>query len=241
MLYVAICDDNKEMREYLKKLVQPMEAVRAETYENGEKLLASGRVFDIALLDICMTESETDAADGRDRHALDGMLLAKKLRHANPNIIIIFITALREYVFDAFDVGAFHYLIKPIDEDKFDAVMKKAVMRAELVKAKEPLIIKMNGERHCIPVNTILYAENDARKIALHTTKGIFSFYEKMDVLERKLGGDFFRSHRGFLVHLQEVSGYDTTCITLKNGEKIFLSKQRYHAFVSAYMHYLTR
>lgn len=242
MLCVAICDDKKEVREYLRKLVLQAETVRTETFKSGEELFASDTVFDIALLDICMTESGTDDADGYENgNTIDGMQLAEKLRQRNPNTIIIFITALREYVFDAFDVGAFHYLIKPIDEEKFHSVMRRAVAQAEQMKAKEPLVIKMNGDYHCIPIDTILYAENDARKIELHTTKGIFSFYEKMDVLEQKLGSDFFRSHRGFLVHLREVSGYDTTCITLKNGEKVFLSKQRYHAFVSAYMHYLTR
>ena len=66
-----------------------------------------------------------------------------------------------------------------------------------------------------------------------------YSFYEKMDVLERKLGKSFFRSHRGFLVNLSEVSRYDKANIFLKNGEKVYLSKQKYNDFVTTYMNYL--
>ena len=40
--------------------------------------------------------------------------------------IIIFISGYKEYVFDAFDVDAFHYLLKPINNEKFTNVFEKA-------------------------------------------------------------------------------------------------------------------
>ena len=51
----------------------------------------------------------------------------------------------------------------------------------------------------------------------------------------------FFRSHRGFLVNLQEVARYDNSNIELKNGESVFLAKQKYNDFVTAYMKYLRK
>lgn len=64
-------------------------------------------------------------------------------------------------------------------------------------------------------------------------------FYEKMEVLEKRLGEVFFRSHRGFLVNLREVYKYDATTIQMKNGDKVYLAKQKYNDFVTAYMKYL--
>lgn len=249
MLTIAICDDKKEIRESLESKVHACVSAKTEQFENGEALLAAGRIFDIVLLDICMSEKPSklmttgpeDSEWNAEKVCMNGIATAKKIRQLHQHTVIIFITALQEYVFDAFDVGAFHYLLKPIDDKKFEEVMEKAVLQIKQKKSKEPLLIKSEGTYHNIPIDTILYAENEARKIVLHTTKGNFSFYEKMDVLEEKLGSAFFRSHRGFLVHLQEVAGYDTTGITLKNGETVYLSKQRYPAFVSAYMEYLTR
>lgn len=141
-----------------------------------------------------------------------------------------------------YDVGAFHYLLKPIDEQKFREVMNRAVSQIKREKHAEPLIIKVDGNYIKISVNNILYAENEARKIILHTknvNQETYRFYEKMEVLERKLGDQFFRSHRGYLVNLQEVAQYDNTNIKLKNGENVFLSKQKYNEFVTAYMNYL--
>lgn len=34
---------------------------------------------------------------------------------------------MEEYVFQAFDVGAFHYLVKPFSDDKFEEVVKRAI------------------------------------------------------------------------------------------------------------------
>ena len=92
-------------------------------------------------------------------------------------------------------------------------------------------------------LDDILYAENQARKIMLHTKskKEPYCFYEKMEVLEQKLGDRFFRAHRGFLVNLQEVARYDNSNIELKNGESVFLAKQKYNDFVTAYMKYLRK
>ena len=46
---------------------------------------------------------------------------------------------------------------------------------------------------------------------------------------------------RGFLVNLQEVARYDNSNIELKNGESVFLAKQKYNDFVTAYMKYLRK
>ena len=43
-------------------------------------------------------------------------------KNANPGVedtVLVFITGIRDYVFDAFDLYAFQYLLKPIDERKY--------------------------------------------------------------------------------------------------------------------------
>lgn len=233
MLKIAICDDEQPIREYLKILTEKCIDSQVNLFCSGEELLKSQTKYDLILLDISLN-GDSDA-DG-----INGMEAAKKIREKS-DTIIIFITALKEYVFEGYDVGAFHYLLKPIDEQKFAEVMDKAVKQIEKTKKEEPLIIKVDGNYIKIPVEYIIYAENEARKIVLHTKEKNYSFYEKMEVLEDKLGNAFFRSHRGFLVNLQEVARYDSSNIELKNGEKIFLAKQKYNDFVTAYMNYLRK
>lgn len=236
MLKIAICDNEQPIREYLKKLTEKCTDTEVSVFADGEELLAGQTEYDVILLDISLNQDN-------DTNMLNGIDVAKKIREKS-DAIIIFVTALKEYVFEGYDVGAFHYLLKPVDEQKFIDVMDKAIRQIQREKNAEPLIIKIDGSYVKIPVNNIIYAENEARKIVLHTKnmKGeTYSFYEKMEVLESKLGDNFFRSHRGFLVNLQEIARYDNTNIELKNGERVFLSKKKYNDFVTAYMNYLRK
>lgn len=236
MLKIAICDDEQPIRDYLKKLTEKCTDAQVHVFANGEELLSDPTVYDIILLDISLNRKP-------DSGKPNGMEVAKKIRETS-DVIIIFVTALKEYVFEGYDVGAFHYLLKPVDEQKFMEVMDKAISQIKKEKNTQPLIIRMDGNYIKIPVNNIIYAENEARKIVLHTKnmkEETYSFYEKMEVLEQKLGDYFFRSHRGFLVNLQEVVRYDNANIELKNGDRVFLAKQKYNDFVTAYMNYLRK
>ena len=236
MLKIAICDDEQPIRDYLKKLTEKCTDAQVHVFANGEELLSDPTVYDIILLDISLNRKP-------DSGKPNGMEVAKKIRETS-DVIIIFVTALKEYVFEGYDVGAFHYLLKPVDEQKFMEVMDKAISQIKKEKNTQPLIIRMDGNYIKIPINNIIYAENEARKIVLHTKnmkEETYSFYEKMEVLEQKLGSHFFRSHRGFLVNLQEVVRYDNANIELKNGDRVFLAKQKYNDFVTAYMNYLRK
>lgn len=233
MLRIAICDDDELLRQYIKTVVYRKLHVWADLYESGEELLSAGKNYDMLFLDICLEAQE-------DSHRMNGMEAAKRVRERF-NTIIIFVTALPDYVYEAYDVEAFHYLLKPIDEEKLDDVIGRAAAKAEGKSLTQPLIIKTNGKYMRIPIEDIFYGESNGRKILLHTKKGIFSYYEKMEVLEQKLGENFFRSHRGYVVHLQEVAGYDRTSILLKCGDTVFLAKQKYNDFVAVYMNYLTK
>ncbi len=230
MLKIAVCDDEEQIRRHIQAIIFHECAIQADLYASGEALLAAKTAYDIYFLDICLKKEGT----------LNGMETARRLR-SRTEAVLIFITALQDYVYEAYDVEAFQYLLKPIDEEKLCMVLHKAAAKAEKKQAVLPLLIKVDGRSIKIPVADIFYGESSGRKIILHTKNGVFTYYERMELLEQKLKEGFFRSHRGFLVSLKEVAGYDRTSITLKCGDTVFLAKQKYSDFVEAYMDYLTR
>ena len=177
MLKVAICDDEQPIREYLQKLTEQCMTAEVSVFGNGEALLNSKTPFDIVLLDISLNRE----GEGTN---LNGVEVARQFRRKS-DVIIIFITALREYVFDGYDVGAFHYLLKPLNEQKFREVMEKAVSQLQK-KTEETLMVKTGGSYVNIPVSNIVYAENTARKITLYVKDMVqpcYTFYEKMETI----------------------------------------------------------
>lgn len=63
-----------------------------------------------------------------------------------------------------------------------------------------------------------------------------FSVYATMKGMEQQLGEDFFRCHRGYLVNMDHVAEYDTDAIRLKNGERIYMAREKYSEFAAAYI-----
>lgn len=229
MLKIAVCDDEPIFVEQISgKIKEYMPDCKIYSFFSCEDLLLQGEIFDIYFLDIQMQE-------------LNGIEAAKKLRELDEESIIVFITGAKEYVFEAFDVAALHYLVKPVDDEKLQEALNRA--KKEIVKKQnkinKQIFIKTRNKKITLNVADIIYFENEMRKIVAHTVKGEISFYGVMGDMEKEVGAGFCRCHRGYLVNLSYVAEYDTENIILANGEKIYLSKDRYHDFVRQYMRYL--
>ena len=229
MLKIAVCDDEPVFVEQISgRIKKYMPDVAIQGFFSSEELLSQGEVFDIYFLDIQMEK-------------MNGVETAKKLRELDEESVIVFITGAKEYVFEAPDVAALHYLIKPVDNEKLREVLEKAkkeIEKKQGLKSRQ-IFIKTRNKNITLNVADILYFENEMRKIAVHTVRGEISFYGVMADMEREVGEGFCRCHRGYLVNLSYVAEYDTENIMLTNGEKIYLSKDRYHDFVKQYMRYL--
>lgn len=233
---IGVCDDQKEIREMILEKIKklyPAEDLRA--YGSGQEVLDALHLPDILFLDIQMP-------------TMDGMETARELRKRNRQAIIIFVTVTQDYVFASFDVEAFHYLVKPFDDEKFEEVLHNAVRRfqernrerAGIKKESQSLVVTAKGEHVVIPLEDIVYAEVFNRKIILHTMDEDIEYYGKMKELEKKAGGDFYRSHRANLINFNYVTKYDAAAIYLKKGQAL-MAKQNYQDFVKCYLRFIRR
>ena len=234
MLRVMIAEDEDMIRKGLVYTTDwlSMDCVVVAEAANGQEGLEKILKYkpDVVIADICMP-------------FLDGIEMIKKAsEQVRFKSILLTSYAEFDYARRAIEAKVCEYLLKPVDEHKFAEVMQRAMWQLEREKEEMSLLIKADGSYMEVLAKNILYAENEARKIVLHTKnmpESSYTFYEKMEVLEKRLGEGFFRSHRGFLVNLREVYKYDATTIQMKNGDKVYLAKQKYNDFVTAYMKYL--
>lgn len=234
-LKIAICDDEKNIRAYLSALVrkQGMECEITE-YAAAEDYFSGGEEYDILFLDI-----ELDCPEP----GMDGMGMARRIRGMEDikQPIIVFVTGYEKYVYDAFDVGAFQYLLKPVDEQKFAEVFKRAVKQAvsDAEQGKKVLVVQYGSTGKTIPLNDIYYMESQNHKIAVHFKDGVLEYYAKIGDLEEELQGQFCRIHKGYLINLSYVDEYNKTEVTLTNGDKLLISKYKYEDFVKAYLRFM--
>lgn len=210
--------------------------VEIREFSSGLELLKENVTgVDILFLDIEMEK-------------MDGLELARAIRDQGGEYqhhpIIIFITGYREYVYQVFDLQAFHYLVKPVKEEKLLEVFERAVTAAEHDKRQSEsafLNIRQGNQMRRFEVRHIVYAEGQNRKVILITQSGACSYYGRLQELEEQLSPLFFRIHKGYLVNLDYIDGYNRNEVTLKNGEVLPVSKYRYQNFVTVFLRYLSK
>lgn len=247
---IAICDDDRSLQEILRHKIDRF-CKNAEIecsivcFDSGEKVLQEEPAPDILFLDIQMPGK-------------NGMEIAQELYRRHCKAILIFVTALAEYVYEAFDVGAFHYLVKPFGDGKLYDVLDRALGQyeerqklnrstAEYKKESENgqtqspgiILIKRGGVSVKVAVDDIIYAEVFNRKVMLHTTKEDIEYYGKLTELSEKAGANFYRTHRAYLVNLQYVEKYSATTIWLEKGTAL-VSKKQFPGFVRQYMQFIS-
>lgn len=135
-------------------------------------------------------------------------------------------------MFEAYDVEASQYLLKPVDDRKLKRVLQKAVLKTES-RSQEFIVVSRERQKRKMFLDDIYYFEIKGRVVDVHGAEDVFTYYERIGELEDKLGGKgFFRCHKSYLVNLKYVDGYNRQEAVLENGEKIVIAKRRYDKFV---------
>ncbi len=223
MLSIAVCDDEVieccNMEKRIKRVMEEMKIpCIIRQFRSGGELLQTLESFDIVFLDIIMQE-------------MDGMKTAQLFRRKAFDKILIFVSSSREYVFEAYDVEAFQYLLKPVEDRKLKSVLQKAVQKTER-RSQEFIIVRRERKKKKLFLDDIYYFEIQGRIVDAHGPEGIFTYYEQIGELENKLRDKgFFRCHKSYLINLKYVDGYNRQEVILENGERIVIAKRRYEEF----------
>ena len=231
MIHIAICDDEKHMSDQIRAMASDFfrkknREIRLRTFLSGEELLNDEGQIDILFLDIQMK-------------GMDGLETARKLRAGQFRGFLIFITVLKEMVFQSFEVQAYDYLVKPVEEKQFEKTMER--LFASMQNAGEDSLLVQKGyEGRIIREDEIVFCEVIDRKIYLNLASGeVVNYYERIENLETKLGSHFFRCHRSYLINLKHLKGYKNGTACMDNGKKVPVSRLRSKEFSSVVLQYM--
>ena len=231
MIRIAICDDEKHMSDHIRAMASDFfrkknREIQLRTFLSGEELLNYDGQIDILFLDIQM-------------NGVDGLETARKLRAGKFRGFLIFITVLKEMVFQSFEVQAYDYLVKPVYDKQFEKTMER--LYASMQNASEDsLLVQQGYEGRIVPKDEIVFFEVIDRKIYLNLASGeIIDYYERIENLETKLDGHFFRCHRSYLINLKHLKGYKNGTACMDNGKEIPVSRLRSREFSGVVLQYM--
>ena len=143
-LRTAIVEDQKPDAERLEQLLKKAfenENISCSCFASGDEFLRADwrEGYQVVFLDICM-------------EGTNGIETARRLRAADPDLLIVFVTSSPEYVWDAFPVHPFDYLLKPYKEEKFEQLAGE--LRRVLCRQQPELEVRI--ARQTVPYGVAL-------------------------------------------------------------------------------------
>ena len=134
MYRVALCEDDAHCSVELETVCRAifdklMIEYELDVFDSSEAFLHAfseeHRRFDLMLLDIVMAQP-------------NGMELAQRIRREGAEGAIVFVTSNRDYALQGYDVGALHYLMKPVDQAVLERVISADYQERNIQTERNP-------------------------------------------------------------------------------------------------------
>lgn len=233
MLKAYIVDDEPLARDELKYLLlRSKQVVVLGESDCVEDAIADifGLKPDLVFLDIELAEDS-------------GLELAKQLENLNPAPAIVFATAYDEFAYQAFELNAVDYILKPFDEERIGKTLEKIKKMQKIGEQDVPIYssVKNNqsekiavlvDERIILLTNAdIVFLESSEGKCTIETMDQRYKVSEALVVLEKKLTNTkFLRVHRSFIVNIDHIAEIEpwfnsTYNLIMENGSKVPVSR----------------
>ncbi len=179
-----------------------------------------------------------------------------------PDLLVVFVTAFKDYAVQAFHANAVDYILKPIDPDELRGSVAKAAKRLQgmrgtagaarqyhdELKGTARLIKEQGGQRLAVDhakgfklfePHTIARLEADGNCTVLHFTDGSrYLDTRTLKVYEDMLDAlQFVRVHRSHLInvaHLREYLREEGHWAVMRDGARVPIARERVQAFLEA-------
>ncbi|MBI4534634.1 MAG: sigma-54-dependent Fis family transcriptional regulator, partial [Ignavibacteriae bacterium] len=135
MKSVLVVDDEKDIREWIKKTLE-YRKFEVHFSENGPSALARihESSFDLVLLDVKMP-------------GMDGLAVLQKIKETHPDLPVVMISGhgTIETAVEATKRGAYDFLQKPLDLDRLVIVLRNAIEQKHLISEYKQMKEKVEG------------------------------------------------------------------------------------------------
>lgn len=228
---IAICDDqmviHTELKKHLESYAQKRNLIMIyNDFTNGLDLIGSQNEYDIIFMDYQMAE-------------IDGLETARQIRKKNTETAIIFLTSFPDIVFDTFEVNAYRFLVKPIDDDKLASALDSYLADND---ESNFLLIKTDEDNKKLNINDIIYIEAADKYCNIRTNEGTVLYKKTLSEIENMLPEDkFFRCHRTYLAGFRHIVSHTSTDILFDNKERALISRLKLTPFKKAFTGYIKR
>ncbi len=217
MLSIAILDDNIKM---LEEYEQILPAWFSKNNIKGQ-IVAATTEYREFLSEVCSNSVNVCIIDINLRSEVNGLYIAKYLRKENIKAEIIFCTGMLEFMQQAFDVNAYHFITKPVGNNLEKCLVKLNKEIEERESEKRVIEIKTGSRTYYIPIDSITHVIRKGTKTIIYTANRVLEVYESLDSISSRMDDHkFIKCHRAVIVNKDYIEYIDkkNRTVVLTNG-----------------------
>lgn len=231
MVYFAVIDDNdldsKRLISFIKESeVLANEKINIDSYVRGINFLEDrNKIYDAVFIDI-------------DMPVINGLETSKKIRTFDKEVPIIFVTNYASFAINGYDVNAFGFLVKPVKRIEIEAILSKIKGLKKNAESDKKLILGKKNNLTSIPLKDIVYVEIRSHDITFHLTDGgVAECKGTLKSINAQIDSStFVLCSSCYLVNLKHVDTVVKDTVSLSNGDKLSISRNKKQEFLSAFM-----
>lgn len=228
-MHIAICEDDKLDCEKITSYCERYEAetgysLEIETYNSAKHLPCDISHINLLLLDIML--------DG----VPVGVETARAVRASGWRGAIILVTSSKDYYPEGFEVGAVHYLVKPVAYGDFVGAMERVIHGLGITK--RIVSVPVSRGQIALPESEILYVDVYDRETLLHLSNETLRVLLPLKEIEELLSSSFLRCFRSCLVNMEHIARMEDEHVVLKNKERLPLTLRNRQSLHETYMDY---
>ena len=168
---------------------------------------------------------------------MNGMSAARLLREKDEKVTLVFVTSMRQYAIQGYEVAASDFIVKPLKYEEF--AIKFARILNRLRPSEGTLLLKSDLGFIRLDPARILYVEVSAHHCLYHTDSGEYRQYQTMKSAESALARfGFARPNNFTLVNLDRITRVDGKSVYI-GGTAIEMSHPRRKAFMAEYARFM--
>ena len=220
MIRIAIADDDAAFLAKIEKYIQKYqkengEDIQLTAFSDAKELIEGySPVYDIVILEA-----------------------AEKIRQADEDVVLMFITNMIQYAIRGYSVGALDFVMKPVNYYTFSLKLTRAIGRIQ--KIEKEILLKQQDSVKKVPVEEIYYVEIQNRMLYYHTSEGEYvvrgTIKNALDMLSPY---HFVKCNHWYIVNLKYVTEVrDSTVIVA--GKELEISQRKKNTFLNALMDYV--
>ena len=156
-----------------------------------------------------------------EMNEVDGMTAAKKVREYSKDIPIVFLTSHTELAMDGYEVEAFRFLSKPVNETKLRETLADLEKR---LKVDEKIVLHKDGVEIINSISDLVYVEaaNNSVRFCFRrdSVELRMKFTDAVKMVD-ELSHDFVKIHRSYYVSLAHIKKLSATDVLLDNKETL--------------------